>query len=233
MPQVELLKLLDGKWEDGTRPKDLFTQHISNAPAKYVEVVLAGLVSESKKVQNGCAELASLLSSAKPALLYPHVDVFQKNLTAKEPILRWEAACTLGNLAQIDDSGQIRASVDHLLGFLRDKSIVLQGHSVRALAKIVKKFPDLGPRVLQEMLHVRGAFPGNRIGFIVEAMEAFVTNAKLRPEVIAFVEPYTHSDIASVATKARKVMKSVPNTDGTKKEASASKNRASRVRGAK
>lgn len=210
MKRIDILKLLDGKWEDGTRPKDLFAQHISQAPKDYVDVILAGLQSDNRKVQNGCSELCSLVAEAQPALLIAHLHLFQKNLDAKEPILRWEAACALGHLAAVDKTGAIRANVPTLVGYLLDKSIVLQGHCVRALVRIVKKFPDLGPEILDALLASREAFPGNRIGFIVEATEAFVGNASLVPKVVAFVEPYAESDIASVKTKARKVLKLVP-----------------------
>lgn len=215
MKKVDILKLLDGKWEDGTRPKDLFAQHISKAPKEYVEVLLAGLHSDNRKVQNGCAELCALLSENHPALLYGHIAAFQKNLTTKEPIWRWEAACALGHLAAVDDNGSTRSSVPLLIGYLRDKSIVLQGHCVRALTRIVRKFPDLGPEVLDAFITNQSAFPGNRVGFVVEAMAVFLPNPALLPKVIAFVEPYTRSDIGSVATKARKVMKNVPSFNKT------------------
>ncbi len=97
MASLDLQKVLEGKWEDGTRPKDLFERHVSKDPARYVADIVGGLSSAERRVQNGCAELSSLVSGADPALLAPHVDLFIANLDAKEAVLRWEAACTLGN----------------------------------------------------------------------------------------------------------------------------------------
>ncbi len=209
MARIVISELLDGKWEDGTRPKDLYELHISKSPATYVADIVAGLGSENKKVQNGCSELASLLSESHPELLYPHVELFLRNLDAKEPILRWEAVCTLGNLSKVDKADKTRASVDAMLGFLGHKSIVLQGHAVRALTKMVGAFPDVSPRVLSELIDAKDHFPGNRVGFVVEAMGAFAKDKKLAAKAKSFVEPYAKSEIKSVATKARKALKAL------------------------
>lgn len=210
MARAKILELLGGKWEDGTRPKDLFAFHVSKDPAGYVADILRGLASEDRKVQGGCAELASLLSEKEPKLLYPHMALFQANLDAKEPILRWEAVCTLGNLVAVDGRGLIRGSVDSIRGLLGHKSIVLQGHAVRALGKIAAAFPDLAPQVLDSLLAAKDEFPGNRVGYIVEAMAAFVGDDKLVPKIRRFVEPLSKSEIASVASKAQRVLKRLP-----------------------
>lgn len=210
MKPIAILEVLDGKWEDGTRPKDLFSAHIAPNPAKYADIVLSGLQSDNRKVQNGCSELCSLLSAEHPALLADHIGLFQKNLDAKEPILRWEAACTLGNLAAVDTNERIPQSVETLVGYLRDKSIVLQGHCVRALTKIAGKYPKLAPRIGEALLQAEDEFPGNRVGFIVEAMGAFVGVPGLLPKITPFIKKHAESDIASVKTKARKVLKNLP-----------------------
>ena len=100
---IELHDILDGKWEDGTRPKDLYTEHIAKSPKKYLDSIINGLESDQKRIQSGCAEIASLLSEDSPELLYPYASSFVSNLDAKAPVLRWEAVCTLGNLAAIDE----------------------------------------------------------------------------------------------------------------------------------
>ena len=211
MKRIDILEILDGKWEDGTRPKDLFSEHIAKAPAQYVDGLLAGLGSDNRKVQSGCSELCSLVSEAHPALFADHIELFQKNLSAKEPILRWEAACTLGNLAVVDEKELIPQNVDTLIGYLRDKSIVLQLHCVRALVKIAGRYPKLAPRIGKALLQSTEKFPGNRIGFIVEAMGAFTGIPELLPQIVALINEHAQSDIGSVKTKARKVQKNLPN----------------------
>jgi hypothetical protein len=170
MAKAKILELLDGKWVDGTRPKDLFAAHVSRSPAAYVADIVAGLSGDDRKVQGGCAELASLLSEAHPELLYPHVDLFARNLGAKEPVLRWEAACTLGNLARVDARGVMRDATSVLVRLLRDKGIVLRGHAVRALAKIALAFPEEAARIQAALIEASGEFPGSRVGYVVEAM---------------------------------------------------------------
>jgi len=93
---------------------------------------------------------------------------------------------------------------------LRDKSIVLQGHSVRALGKIARANPEKGAELLDALISAADAFPGNRIGFVIEAMEYFLEAKPLLPKVRAFVEPYLKTDVNVVVAKAKKVLKRIP-----------------------
>lgn len=204
-----ILDMLNGVWEDGTRPKDLYATRIKTAPATYLADILSGLRGENRKVQGGCAELASLLSEDHPDLLYPHVDLFRENLAAKEPILRWEAVCTLGNLARVDERKVTRDSVEEIADLLRDKSIVLQGHGARALSKVAQAFPERGAVVLKALVDAADAFPGNRVGYVVEAMSAFAGDAALAMKAREFVKPYADSEIKAVASKAKKALKAL------------------------
>lgn len=203
----DILSILDGKWEDGTRPKDLYNLYISKKPTEYLETIVEGLNSSKRKVQSGCAELASLLSEDTPEILYPHLELFISNLDAKAPVLRWKAVCIIGNLAPVDKKKAIPSLVDKISFFLDDKSIVLQGHSVRALTKISKAFPETAPTAFKRLTASANRFPGNRVGFIVEAMEAFADYPELVEEARDFVEPYADSDIKSVARKANRTLK--------------------------
>jgi hypothetical protein len=60
----DILAVLADKWEDGTRPADLYAGQIAARPRDYLDAILAGLASKNKRVQGGCAELASLLSAS-------------------------------------------------------------------------------------------------------------------------------------------------------------------------
>lgn len=154
---------------------------------------------------------ASLVSVGRPStLLYPFVDHFLDNLDTDEPVVRWEAVCTLGNLATVDKQHKISVAVPRITPNLRDKSIVLQGHSVRALAKIARANPEKGAEILNALIGAADAFPGNRVGFAVEAMEYFLEAKPLLPKVRAFVESHRRSDIHVVAAKARKLLKRMP-----------------------
>lgn len=210
MKKLDLHTILAAKWEDGTRPKDLFDQHISGNPEEYVADIVDGLGAKQKKVQGGCAELASLVSEHHPEAMAGHLDLFVANLDAKAPILRWEAVCTLGNLASVDRDGKIPPVIGKVIDMLDQESIVLQGHAVRALTKIIAVYPDLAPQVLEALVGARDRFPGNRVGFLVEAMAAFADLDELASKARAFAEPFAKSEIKSVATKARKTLKKLP-----------------------
>lgn len=207
MTKMNLLKVLEGPWGDGTRPKDVFQKYVSKAPSDYLQDIILGMQSEKRKAQSGCAIVASLVSESHPELLYPHIGIFEKNLKASEPVLRWEAVCTLGNLARVDTEGRVLRHIDTVSSLLTHESIVLQGHSVRALSKIALVFPDHAPQILRSLIGSRDAFPGNKCGFLVEAMESFARYPSLLPTARAFVEEHTQSTEKSVATKARRVLK--------------------------
>jgi hypothetical protein len=216
MATVKLHELLDGKWEDGKRPKDLFERHVSKAPAAYVDSIVAGLSSDKRRVQNGCAELASLVSAIEPALLVSSAPLFVANLDAKEAVLRWEAACTLGNLAAAAERKLVIGALGKLEAALGHESIVLQGHAVRALAKIAQAFPETASRILEALTHAGPRFPGSRVGYLVEAMESFATFPALAPKAYAFAKTYEGSDIRPVASKARRAMKKLGKVTTTK-----------------
>lgn len=203
---INIHELLDGKWEDGTRPKDIYASYVSKRPSAYVAAIMEGLSAGSRRVQNGCAELASLLSEESPELLHPHLDVFVNGLAAKAKVIRWEAVCTVGNLARVDQN-EIPKLVPSLIPLLRDESIVLQGHTVRALAKIATAHPKRARAIFRALTAVTDLFPGNKIGFLIEAMAAFSKDKSLRAEVKAFVTPFIASDIKVVAKKATRISK--------------------------
>ena len=53
MKKVDLHQLLDGKWEDGTRPKDLYAQRIARDPAPHIESIVLGLRAGNRRIENG------------------------------------------------------------------------------------------------------------------------------------------------------------------------------------
>ena len=205
---------LAGKWDKHNSPKELFSDRVVRDPKAYVGQIIAGLTHAERRVQNGCAELASLLSEPHPMLLYKHLDAFVNNLDAPEAVLRWEAVCTLGNLAQADDNATLLRHVPAIARHLNDKSIVLQGHAARALAKIAQRFPEQSDGILDALLAAKGKFSGSRIGYLVVAMIPFTSQAKHRARVLGFVQPLVSSQTASVAKKVRQVLRVLDATDG-------------------
>ncbi len=207
---MDLLGTLAGTWGDGTRPKDLYASTVAKAPARWVPTLVQGLGSSDKRVQNGCAELLSLLSADAPALVYAHAERLRDRLAAQEPVVRWEAACTLGNLAHVDDRGVVVACIPALAAQLAHESIVLQGHSVRALGKIAAAHPGEAPGILEALVHAEKHFAGSRVGYLVEAMEVFAATTALQAlhaPVERFVRRHLASPAASVAKKAARVMR--------------------------
>jgi hypothetical protein len=128
-------------------------------------------------------------------------------LDAKAPVVRWEAACVLGNLASVDADGELRPQITELAGLLYEKSIVLQGHAARALAKMARAYPDEAPGILDSLLAAEERFPGSRVGILVELMPYFDADSQLREAARAFAERHLDSEVKAVATKARRAVK--------------------------
>jgi hypothetical protein len=206
---IDILTTLIGTWGDGTRPKDLFAANIALDPEVYLPQILNGLRTKKGRVQAGCAELASLLSEARPDLLLPHADLFAGNLKAKAPVLRWEAACVAGNLAALDTDRRLVPHIPSLEEHLTHTSIVLQLHSARALVKMARAYPDLAAGILDALIAAAPSFTGSRVGLLVAEMPAFADFGELRPRARAFVEPYAASELNPVATKARRALRAL------------------------
>lgn len=204
---VDLQSALSGKWETGTRPKDLFAQHVAVEPEAHVEPLLAGLACDDRKVSNGCSELVSLLSEVRPELFVEHVDLFVDGLGSKHKVIRWEAVCTLGNLAPVLSEARAAAIVPAITGFLRADSIVLQGHAVRALAKIGLAHPAVAGGIFDALTGAVDAFGGNKVGFVIEALGDLAAVDGLAGPVRAFVAPYAEHEVAVVVRKAKKVLR--------------------------
>lgn len=204
---IDIFETLRGKWEDGTRPKDLYTEHVSKNPEAYVETLIKGLDSGDKRVQSGSAELVSLLSEERPDLLTSYFDKFIDNLEAKAPVLKWEAVCTLGNLARVDEEKKILSLLPMIYPLLEHKSIVLANHTVQALSKIAEYNQVKAEEILDKLIESSPLFEKTTVGFIIEAVGRFKDYDELVPKVREFVEPYLMSEMKVVAQKATRTMK--------------------------
>lgn len=205
----DLHAVLNGKWADGTRPKDMFQRELSKRPAEYVSALVTGLAAKEKRIAAGCAELISLCSVDHPELFYPYTERFLTNLAAKAPILRWEAACTIGNLARIDTQKRLLVAIPELLPLLAHKSIVLQSHTAHALGKLGARYPQQAPDILAAFVVNVEHFPGTRVGHLIEATAPLTTLHALSVSLREFVDPYAQSPLRPVAQKAKRILRSL------------------------
>lgn len=170
-------------------------------------MLIRGLDSDEKRVQSGSAELMALLSEEHPDLVAPFIDKFIRNLEAREPVLRWEAVCTLGNLARVDKEKKVLSVLPQLYPLLSHESIVLANHTVQALAKIAEYHHEKAEEILNHLVKAAPLFKKTTVGFIIEAVTRFKDIDELVPEVQEFVTPYLMSDMKVVAQKAKKTLK--------------------------
>ena len=119
-----------------------------------------------------------------------------------------EAVCVLGNLAGLDATDrEFVAYIPALEDNLTFDGIVLQVHSVRALSKMARAYPDQAAGILDHLLGVTDYFPGVKLGHLVEVMPYFADDPALRERARAFCEQYAHYELPSVASKARKALR--------------------------
>jgi transcription elongation factor GreA-like protein len=135
------------------------------------------------------------------------LDKFIENLGAKAPVLRWEASCTLGNLARVDDEKRILSVLPIMYPLLEHKSIVLANHTVQALAKIAEQNQEKAEEILNKLIEKAPLFKKTTVGFIIEAVARFKDYDDLVPKIREFVEPYLESEMKVVAKKAKKTLK--------------------------
>lgn len=204
---VDIVEALSGTWEDGTRPADLYAAHVCRDPESYVPVILDCLRTCAGKPRSGCAELASRVSADRPDILWPERALFVTNLDSDAPVVRWEAACVLGNLASVDRDGELRATIPALERLLDETSIVLQGHAARALAKMASAYPKEARGILEALTGAERNFPGSRVGILVETMPAFGADPDLRAQARRFAERFLDHDVKAVQSKARRAVK--------------------------
>ena len=172
-----------------------------------MEKLIKSLDSDEKRVQSGSAELLALLSENHPELVAPFINKFIGNLDAKEPVLRWEAICTLGNLARVDTEKKTLSVLTTLYPLLEHNSIVLANHTVQALAKIAEHHHEKAEEILSYLVKAAPLFKKTTVGFIVEAVARFRDYDELAPKVKEFVTPYLRSDMKVVAQKAKRTLK--------------------------
>lgn len=96
-----------------------------------------------------------------------------------------------------------------MVPFLADKSIVLQGRTIKALSKIAKQDSDHVPFIFQSLIQSAGYLPGNRIGFLIEFMEYFKDDQNLNKPAQKFVQQCIDNELNVVARKAMKPLKKV------------------------
>jgi hypothetical protein len=204
---TDLCVLLSEKFGAGLSTKDIYTLHIAKKPKPFVDGLIAGLRSNDKRIKNKCAELCSLVSADNPKLLYVYLGLFSDNLSSKDAMVRWEAACTLGNFAKCDSKKLLPPLIPALASLLTNKSIVLQGHVVKALGKIAGVYPTEAAGILGKLLASRRCFPGNRIGYLVDAMEYFLVQPALRKKASCFVARLADNEAGTISRKALRILK--------------------------
>lgn len=204
---LDIITILSGKWEDGTRPEDLAVTVLQDVDM-YMPILFEGLNHKKKKVQSGCAVILSTISEVKPNKMIKDIDLFIKNIDAKEPVKKWHAICTLGNIVQEDKEDKIAKNVERIYNHLQNKSVVLRIHCLRALIKIAVYRDDLRSDIVDNILANRTYFVRNEIGFIFEEMAKLAKFDNYnRSNVLDLIKNYENSEVSILSKKAKKSLK--------------------------
>lgn len=172
-----------------------------------------GLLSPDAKLAGDCAEVMTLVATAKPELVVPYADTLIAGLDHRNTRVRWKAMHALADMAALIPD-QIARLIPKLVEKIAlDKSVIVRNHAIRALgayggtsaAAARKAFP-----------HLRGAtvlWEGKHAGKALAAMQKLVAvDASLAADAQKIAQRFAEHPSATV----RRMAKGLWNTKGAK-----------------
>jgi hypothetical protein len=141
--------------EKGADPDKIADQAIDQ-PA-LIPNLIAGLNTSQAKIKYACEKALRKLSEKKPALIYPHFDVFADLLEASNSFLKWGAITTIANLAGVDSLRKIDALFSRYCAPIKGPAMITAANVIGSLPRIALARPELAERIAAEILKVETA----------------------------------------------------------------------------
>lgn len=146
MSGSDVLKELSGGDRRSIGNADHVVQVVLRDPRLFYDV-FSGLRDADPVIRMRCADVAEKVSRHRPDLLQPYAHELLDELTqVEQQEVRWHVALLLPRL-QLSDRQQ-EAAVQALLGFLQDRSRIVQVNTLQALAEFAEREPGLRRKVL-------------------------------------------------------------------------------------
>jgi hypothetical protein len=155
--------------------------------------ILLGISSGSSTARFKCAKMLSIISQAKPDVLYSNFEFFGNLLDSENNIIKWNAIDIIANLTRVDDSDKFDCIFIKYYKLLNEGSLITAAHVVENSGKIARAKPYLRERIVTEMLRVmeiplptsecRNIIAGKTIAIFSQYPEL----VKDKPAVVSFV----------------------------------------------
>jgi hypothetical protein len=175
--------------------------------------IIDGLSAKEARVKYSCSKTLLLISLKDPAMLYPHIDLFEQLLENNNNILKWTAIDIIGCLAIIDMEQDIDRLMQKLYGLLACGNMITANHAIGALAGIASVRDDLQAKITEELLKVEGykyqsgECQNIALGKVIIALDLFADDVSDRSEIHRFVKRQTKNTRNATRKKAEQFLK--------------------------
>lgn len=204
---IELQKqFLSEKWS-----QELLVEKISEDSALVKEIV-EGIFSDKIKIKYRSSKIVILLSEKYPKKIYQYFDRLAELLENKNKILKWNGIMIIGNLAALDSKEKIERVVGKLYNQLNTGTMITANNTIMALAKIAQAKSGLRDEITKELLLVEkykyetAECSKIAAGFVMEAVEPFITTLKSKRSVVKFIKSQRSSTRRSTKQKAQEIL---------------------------
>jgi len=147
MTDSKLLQQISKKESD----KAAIAAQVIKKPDLLAEI-FAGLNADKASIKYGSDKVLRLISEKAPAILYPEIGFFVKNLDSDNSFLKWGAIHILANLAAVDSENKIETIFEKYFAPITGSVLITAANVIKGAAKIARAKPALAERIAQELL---------------------------------------------------------------------------------
>jgi hypothetical protein len=204
---------LAGLGRAASNPRRLARKAMQNP--NLLEGLIQGLGADEARVKYGCAKALRIVSEERPELLYPHFDVFLRQLDHENKIFQWDAAFVLSQLVRVDTDDMFAAAFKKYFSPIPGPVMITAANVIRGGARIAQAKPHLADRIAVEVLKAGRAHyqtPECRnvaIGHVIVALGDFYDLVKETGPVLRFVRRQMKNSRPATRKKTAQFLKRV------------------------
>ena len=178
-----------------------------------VSEYLRGLDANDARVKYGSSKALRMAAAEAPESLYPHFDLFVRQLRGANTIFRWNATWTLGHLAAADRESKIEQLLAQIAAPIAGPEMIGAANAIGALAEIALAKPHLAERIANAILkveHAAYATPECRnvaIGHAIRALDRMYELVGRTRRVTGFVERQRDNPRPATRRKAERFLR--------------------------
>jgi len=207
MSQPDLLKTIARKNSDAAK----IAERVMSAP-EVIDSLIAGLGAAKPAIRYKSEKIIRIISARRPALIYPHFDLFASMLDGGNTFLKWGAIISIANLTHVDVEGKFDSIFDRYYSPIAGPEMITAANIIGGSSQIVLAKPFLADRISREILKVeRGNYKTEEcrnvaIGAAIDAFDRFLGHITDKDSIIRFVRRQVDNPRPSVRKKAEKFL---------------------------